>query len=67
MSFTRSEYNKTKRDFDLHNLDFELNLNKLYLVQARKRSADRANAFALAEGSLSDHNTENQSKKLESS
>lgn len=34
-------------------------VNKLYLAQSRKETADRASAIALAEGSLSDHNVNN--------
>lgn len=34
-------------------------LNKLYLAQSRKETADRASSIALAEGSLSDHNVNN--------
>lgn len=51
----------------MQKIDFELKLNSLYLAQARKESADRATAFALAEGSLSDHNSDNQSKQFGSS
>jgi hypothetical protein len=34
-----------------------LALNKLYIAQSRKETADRASSIALAEGSKSDHNT----------
>jgi hypothetical protein len=36
---------------------YETALNKLYVAQARKETADRATTIALAEGSRSDHNT----------
>ena len=39
--------------------DWELVLNKLYVAQSRKETADRASAIALAEGSFSDHNVNN--------
>lgn len=34
-------------------------LNKLYVAQSRKETADRASSIALAEGSKSDHNVNN--------
>jgi len=36
-----------------------LALNKLYIAQSRKETADRASSIALAEGSSSDHNVNN--------
>lgn len=37
--------------------EWEQAINTLYVAQSRKEAADRATAIALAEGSVSDHNT----------
>lgn len=39
-------------------------VNKLYLAQSRKETADRASSIALAEGSLSDHNVQNGANSI---
>lgn len=55
----RERYNHAKDDLSAAQWDWETALNKLYVAQARKETADRASAIALAEGSLSDHNVQN--------
>ena len=54
----RASYVTAKTEFGQAQWNYEIALNKLYVAQARKETADRATAIALAEGSLSDHNTE---------
>lgn len=55
----RENFNVAKDDLSAAQWEWETVLNKLYVAQARKESADRATAIALAEGSLSDHNVNN--------
>ena len=56
LSYIRSLYADAKIAYGTAKWDYEQALNKLYVAQARKESADRASAIALAEGSRSDHN-----------
>lgn len=53
----RALYVTAKTEYGTAQWNYETALNKLYVAQARKETADRASAIALAEGSLSDHNT----------
>ena len=53
----RALYVTAKTELGQAQWNFEIALNKLYIAQARKETADRASAIALAEGSSSDHNT----------
>jgi chromosome segregation ATPase len=53
----RSLYVAAKTELGTAQWNYETALNKLYVAQARKETADRASAIALAQGSLSDHNT----------
>ena len=53
----RSLYVTAKTELGQAQWNFETALNKLYISQARKETADRASAIALAEGSNSDHNS----------
>lgn len=55
----REKFNIAKDELSAAQWDWETALNKLYVSQARKETADRASAIALAEGSLSDHNVNN--------
>jgi chromosome segregation ATPase len=55
----REKFNAAKNELSAAQWDWELVLNKLYVAQSRKETADRATAIALAEGSLSDHNVNN--------
>jgi len=53
----RALYVTAKTEYGQAQWNYETALNKLYVAQARKETADRASAIALAEGSSSDHNT----------
>jgi hypothetical protein len=55
----REKFNAAKNELSAAQWDWELVLNKLYVAQSRKETADRATAIALAEGSFSDHNVNN--------
>ena len=55
----REKFNVAKDELSAAQWDWETVLNKLYVAQARKETADRASAIALAEGSSSDHNVNN--------
>lgn len=63
----RSLYVNAKTEFGQAQWNYETALNKLYVAQARKETADRASAIALAEGSSSDHNTGYASASIGSS
>ena len=60
----RALYVTAKTEFGQAQWNYETALNKLYIAQARKETADRATAIALAEGSLSDHNTGSRSTSV---
>ena len=55
----REKFNIARDELSAAQWEWELAVNKLYLAQSRKETADRASAIALAEGSLSDHNVNN--------
>lgn len=55
----REKRNAADKELQAAQWEWDLALNKLYVAQARKETADRASAIALAEGSLSDHNVNN--------
>lgn len=59
LAFIREKYNIAKDEFSAAQWEWETAVNKLYVAQSRKETADRASAIALAEGSLSDHNVNN--------
>jgi hypothetical protein len=52
----RALYVTTNTKFGQAQWNYEIALNKLYVAQARKETAGRGTAIALAEGSLSDYN-----------
>ncbi len=60
----RALYVTAKTEFGQAQWNYEIALNKLYVAQARKETADRATAIALAEGSFSDHNIGSKSTSI---
>lgn len=56
VSELRLRLEKAKKEMHGEQWKYELAINRLYIAQAKKESADRRTAIALAEGSLSDHN-----------
>ncbi len=59
LAVIREKYNIAKEELSSAQWNWETAVNKLYVAQSRKETADRASAIALAEGSLSDHNENN--------
>ena len=64
LAYIRSLYTNAKIALGEAQWAYEQAINKLYVAQSRKESADRATAIALGEGSYSDHNSASSSSKV---